>query len=105
MSHATWRQVSAANIGQGGFGTSMLFGVVIFPFDADRPIISSTVQFDKDLFDTVGIAVRAGRHEIPAVEPMAHGAMTTQQAGPGMLANNLNALDVRTVNAVAKFAN
>src|SRR5438093_7503002 len=82
----------------------MLFGVVVFPFDADGAVVPDSIQLDHDFFDAVGVALRAGGDKVPAVEPMAHRAMAAQKPGPRVLANHLNSLDVSAVNALAELA-
>src|SRR4051812_31635110 len=98
MPHAAWRQVALAAKGEGRFGAGVLFGVVVFPFDADGPVEADAVELDEDLFDVIGIACRARRDEVPAIERMAHGAMTAEQAGPRVFPAHLHALDVGAVN-------
>src|SRR6185436_15794126 len=62
------------------------------------------VQLDQDLLDAVGVAGGAGRHEVPTVERMAHGAMAAQEAGARVFADDLDALDVGAVDEVLELA-
>src|SRR5260370_23145464 len=105
MVHGGWRQIGAADIGQGRTGAGVLLGVVIFPFNANGPVKAHAVQLDHDFLDAVGVAGRAGGDKVPAVEAMSHGPVSTQQAGAGVLADDLHALDVGAVDAVAERAN
>src|SRR5579883_2664502 len=82
----------------------MLLGVVILPFDIDGTIESHAIQFDKDFFQTIGIAGGAGRDEVPAVGPVAHRPMAAEQAAARVLADHLHSLDVSAVDAVAELA-
>src|SRR5580692_9713311 len=100
MPHAARRQVGAADIGQGRAGAGVLLGVVVFPFDADGPVKAHAVQLDHDFLDAVGVAGRAGSDKVPAVEAMSHGTVSAQQAGAGVLADDLHALDMGAVDAV-----
>ena len=52
----------------------------------------------------VGVAGGAGGDEVPAVERMAHRPMAAEQAGAGVLADHLHALDVGAVDVVAELA-
>ncbi len=92
------------NIGQRRLGPGVLLGVVVFPFDADGAVEADAVQLDQDLLDAVGVAGRAGGDEVPAVERMAHRPMAAQQAGAGVLADHLHALDVGAVDELAELA-
>src|SRR6266481_297182 len=105
MAHAAGRQVGAADVGQGGLCPRMLLGVVVFPLDAHGAVVTDSIQLDHDLFDTVGVALSPGRDKIPAVEPMPHGPMASQETRASMLAGHLHSFDVSAMNALAELAN
>src|SRR5207248_1279922 len=101
--HAAGWQIRAPNIRQRRLGPRVLLGIVVLPLDAHGAVVTDAVQFDHNLLDAVGITGRPGGDEVPAVEAMAHRPMPAEQASAGVLANDLDALDVRTVDPLAEL--
>src|SRR5262249_15404460 len=102
--HTAGRVIGAAYVGQRRLSPGVLLGVVVFPFNVDGAVVAGTVQLDHDLFQTVSVAGGPSGDEVPAVELVAKGAIAAQEAGAGVLADHLHALDVGTVNPIAIFA-
>jgi hypothetical protein len=57
----------------------LLRGVVVLPLDVHRPVVAGPVQLDEDLLQAVGVARRAGRHEVPAVVAVPHRPVPAQK--------------------------
>src|ERR1700722_16256163 len=58
---AGW-QVGFAAVGQRGFGSGELVGIVVFPLDGNGALKADSVQLDENLFEAVGIARGARGH-------------------------------------------
>jgi hypothetical protein len=104
MTHTARRQIGAANVGQSRFRAGVLLGVVIFPFDIHRAIITDAVQLDHDLLDAIGVPGRTCGDEVPTVQAASHRPVPAQQAGARVFAKDLHPLDVGTMDAVAELA-
>src|ERR1700733_15087342 len=98
MPHPRRRQIGPAAVGQRGLGPGVLLGVVVLPFDADGAVEADAVQLDEDFLAAIGVAGRSRSDEVPAVLRMPHRAMAAEQAGAGVLAAHLDALDVSAMD-------
>src|SRR5436189_2779 len=103
MPHPARRQIRSMDVSESGLCARVLFGVVVFPFDVDGAVEADAVQLDHDLLHAVGVAGTAGRHEVPAIEGVAHRPMPAQKPGPGMLPAHLHSLDVSAMDEVAEL--
>src|SRR6266480_2798147 len=103
MPHATRGQIGATAVRQGGLGAGVLLGVVVFPFNADRAVEADAVELDENFLAAIGVAGGSRGDEVPAVGGMAHRAMAAEQAGAGVLADDLHALDVGAVDIFAEL--